>query len=453
MRQIHLLYHDLLRKMNPQKYLSLIGILKKNTPMARIFIGSTAALLIGAVSQALGFVVLAHYLGTVAFGHLMVITSVAALASTWCGFCPGEMLRRQISRDPSLFSAALGHGLVMIFATGVVLTIISILGLMLFVPAEFDPIDYLKILVLLVPSNIVLSSYLNLTEQVFLAHGDVLRANIVNSGFGIARAVTPVVACVFFGVSDLASWAVWHAGLYLVICLVHATATWRYGTPRWDPRWGLLKNQLSLGINISLSGFLIALRANVDVLVLQAVATPHLVGVYGVARRIVGTALIVPGSFDRLIYGKLAKAGKSGPLATLDLAKRYLVYSVGISAMTSASLFIIAPYVPWLFGSDFTGATGFVRILCWSVISTAIQFLAFDALNAADQHKFATIISGSTNVVGAAMVVWLGTAYGPLGIFASLYLSDMARGAALWLALTVLGRRQGQLKAPVSAAD
>ena len=417
---------------------------KKKLPAARAFVVSTAALLIGALSQAIGFLVLAHYLGAVAYGQLIVITSVAALAATWCGLCPGEMLRRQISRDPSQFLGALGHCLILISLTGTLLTVLSIVGLMVFSPMGLDRSQYFKVLLLIVPTNIILSSYLNLTEQVYLAHGDILRANLINSGLGVARAVTPVVACIAFGVSDLETWAYWHAGLYLLACVVQFLATWSYGTPKWTPRWSLIERELSLGASLSLSGFLISLRANVDLLVVQAVTTPHVVGVYGVARRIVGMAFIVPGSFDRLKYSKLARHGRYGPLATFHLARQYLSYSIGISAVTSASLFIAAPWIPLLFGEQYNDAAWFVRILCWSVISTGLQFLAYDALNAADQHRIATAVSGLANLAGAAMVVWLGIRYGPLGIFVSLYASDFLRGAALWLALMALARRQAE---------
>lgn len=425
------------------------GIVKKYMPMARLYVGSTGTLLFGAAAQAAGFVVLAHYLGTAQFGHLMVITSVANVAGTWCGFCPGETLRRQVSRDPSLYPPALGHGLILIFSSGIALSVISITGLMVFMPAVPDPMENLEILLLLVPSNLVLSSYVTFVDQIFLAHHAFARANILNSGFSLARAASPIIACVFFGVSSLRDWAVWYAGVYFGVCAICVAATWRYGTPRWC----VLKDDLVLGINLSISGFLIMLRGNIDVLILRAFATPQLVGVYGVARRIIATAFIVPGSFDRLVYGKLAIAGKNGPAASFDLAKRYLTFSVSISAATSVGLFIIAPYVPWLFGADFEAASGIVKILCWTVITTAFQFLAFDALNAADQHRSSAIVSGSTNVAGTAIIVLLASLYGATGIFVGLYVSDVIRGAALWLALDILSRRQARMLAKAEIAQ
>jgi O-antigen/teichoic acid export membrane protein len=416
----------------------LSNILEQRLPALRLFIGSTGSLLIGFAAQALSFLVLAHYLGTVQFGQLVVITPVSALAAVWSGFGFNELLRRQVSRDPNAFSAALGHNLIMIFSTGTVLIIIFVVGMTLFLPVAADPRHNLQILVLLGISNILLTPIINLTESVFLAHEDFTRANVVSSGLGMARALTAVIACLVFGVTSLRYWVIWYTATHIILCLVCAVIIRRVGVPKWR----ILRAELPLGISFSLSNFLVMLRSNLDILVLAAVATPHFVGVYGVARRIVAVGLVVPGAFDRLIYGRLTAAGMGGPVATLRLAKKYLIISVSISTATSISIFILAALVPRLVGAEYAEAVGIVHILCWTLISTAIQFLAFDSLNAAELHRIAAIISGTTNAAGAAMVVWLGSAYGMTGLFISLYLSDIIRGAAMWTALEWMSRRQ-----------
>jgi O-antigen/teichoic acid export membrane protein len=423
------------------KIASLVDFLRPKLPMLHQLVGSISSLLIGVVAQAVGFIFLARYLGTLHFGHLVTITAVTALANAWCGFGPGEVLRRVVSRDPSLYPQALGHTFLMIFTTGVTLTIAVLAGMMLFRPDAVDPYEYMQILLLLVPTNVILPSYINLVENIFLARGDFRRANLVNGGSGVARALAAVVACGVFGVVSLHSWAMWSAGVHIGISLFCLAATWRFGRPRWR----VLQKEVWLGGNLALSSFLIMLRHNVDILVLSAVTTPEFVGVYGAGRRLIGAALVVPGSFDRVIYSKLAVAGQDGPSASLKLAKKYLVYSIVISAATSVSLFLVSPLVILVFGAAFSAASDVIRILAWTVIPTAVQFLAFDALNAAEHHKISAAVSGIANVAGAAMVVGLGTVYGTFGIYVALYLSDITRGGGLWLALNQLGRRQDRV--------
>src|SRR2546430_3504084 len=96
----------------------ILDFLRPKLPMVRLLVGSIGSLGIGIVAQAVGFVILARFLGTAQFGHLVTITAITALANTWCGFGPGEVFRRVVSRDPSLYPEALGHTLLMILITG-----------------------------------------------------------------------------------------------------------------------------------------------------------------------------------------------------------------------------------------------------------------------------------------------------------------------------------------------
>src|ERR1700722_18598401 len=151
---------------------ALSNFLTPKLPMMRLLVSSTTSLMIGLVAQALGFVILARYLGTVQFGHLVTITAVTALANTWCGFGPGEVLRRVAGRDPSRYPDALGHTVLMITGTGLVLSVFVIAGMYYFTPAGVDPSEYLQILLFMVPSSVMLPSYVNLTEYIFLARND-----------------------------------------------------------------------------------------------------------------------------------------------------------------------------------------------------------------------------------------------------------------------------------------
>ncbi|WP_187437161.1 lipopolysaccharide biosynthesis protein [Bradyrhizobium rifense] len=407
--------------------------------MVRLVAGSIGSLAIGVLAQAAAFVILARSLGAAQFGELTTISAVTALANAWCGLGPGEALRRIASRDSGRYAEALGHTLLMILLTGAALTVLVVGGMFFAATADAGNLSiWLQILLLLVPTNVVFPSFFNLVENIFLARGDFRTANLVNSGTGVARALAALAACGYFGVTSLQVWALWWASIHVALGLTCVALIWRFGRPHW----GVLRREVWLGGSLALSSFLIMLRHSVDVLVLSAIASPDFVGVYGAGRRLIGAALVVPGAFDRVIYGKLAVAGRDGPLASLALAAKYLPYSVGISAATSICLFLIAPYMSFVFGQAFVAASDVVRVLAWTVIPTAIQFLAFDALNAAEHHRISTVVSGVTNTVGAAMVVLLGVIYGTSGIYAALYFSDFSRGGGLWGALNLAARRQ-----------
>lgn len=410
---------------------SIVVALKPRFPAILLYISSTSSLLVGVVAHSVGFIVLARFLGTEQYGYLATISAVTNLVCPLCGLGTSEAMRRRVGRDPSSYPSLLGHSLIVLGVTGLLLSATVSAGLTLFVKILSDPLANFSLMLLFVSCNVVLYTWIGLVEQIFLAHSQFKRANIVNAGFGVARAVTVVVACFGFGVNHLPAWAIWNAGLYVGMSAACAGAIWSFGPPRWR----LLVDELKLGTTMSGAGFLWALRQNVDILVLSSVEAPAVIGAYGVVRRIVSTASILGASFDRQIYAKLVIVGKTGPAATFRLAQKYAAYALGIAASASLGIFVLAPFLPWIFGKGFSGAIPMLRILCWSLLLGAVQNVAFDALNAADEHQ-ARFVSGTVaGVLGASLVAALTHMYGISGTFAAAYLADAIMTLVLWVTL------------------
>jgi O-antigen/teichoic acid export membrane protein len=405
-------------------------------PAVRLYARSTVMLTSGIFAQSVGFVVLARWLGSDQFGHLATITAVTNIGGAWCGLGVGEAIRRRVGREPSVYRAMLGHSLILLCVSGVVLTAILSAGMALLMRVAPSPLENFAAILLLVASNMVLFAWIGLTEQIHLAHHQFATANRVNASWGITRALAALVACLAFGIDSVLEWAAWNAGVSVLLSIACAVTLSRYGAPQWR----LLRDEVPLGATLSVSACTAVLRQNADLLALSAVAPPHLVGAYGVARRIISTAMVVGSSFDRLIYAKLAIAGMNGPSETLRLAKRYVLYGIALTGMTSVAVFLAAPFLPLLFGSDFTDAVWITRLLCWTLILTAIQFIAFDALNAAERHRIRLIVGTAVGIAGAALIVALSLAFGTTGTFLAVYLAEISTAAALWQTLTLISR-------------
>jgi O-antigen/teichoic acid export membrane protein len=162
---------------------------------------------------------------------------------------------------------------------------------------------------------------------------------------------------------------------------------------------------------------------------------------------VLGIALVTGASLDRLLFNKFAIAGKSGPIATLDLAKKWIVPAIGLTTVTSAAIFVFAPVLPLLFGDGFRDVVWIIKVLCWTLVLTAIQFIAFDAINAADLHRVRVVVTTVVGLAGAAAIVGLSQAFGIPGIFVAVYVAEISIAAALWATLKVLSDRQQRSKA------
>ena len=414
---------------------------RKKLPKVRLYIFSTGAQVTGLLAQFFAFVILARHLGTVQFGQLMVIAAVTNLAVQICGIGAGEAMIRRVAREPSIYSAVLGHNLILILGSGALLTLTVAVALNFFVEIDPDHVRNFIVLLIFAFSNIMLYRWISLTEYAFLGHQQFMRASTTNAGFAVWRSLATVVACVGFGVDQLGTWAVWYGLIHLAGTVACIAAVWTYGAPRWR----ILHEEIKLGIHLVTPSVLDALRQNVDLLALSGVETPATIGRYSAASRMVLTSLVTVNSFYLLLYPRLSVAGKGGVSTTFRLAVKYVVLATALGAATSAGLFVIAPYIALLFGKDFGNMALYIQVLCWLLILIAIKNAAFDALGAAEKHAIRATVYNISVVASVILIVGLTRIYGLPGTFAALFISHALIALALWITLFALSRRETKL--------
>jgi O-antigen/teichoic acid export membrane protein len=407
-------------------------------PVVRQYLGSAGSLTFVFGSQLVTFMFLARHLGDVQYGQLMAITATTQIAMSLCGLGADEPMVRRLVRDPSLYPILLGHNLILISASGLGLTVISIVGLYFTVPIPIQSHEHLMMISIFALSNIILFRCISLTEAIFIGRREYMWANAIVVTFAALRALTALVATLVFKVDTLQTWAFWHGASHLVGVLGCAMALRTLGAPRWH----VMRDEVKRGIHVIIPNFLNSLRQNVDLIVLSWVAAPGIVGNYGAASRIVQTSLMTVWSFNRIMYPRLVIAGAQGCAPTFKLASRYVLIAGGLGGLTSISLFLLSPYVAEIFGRGFIYMATYLKILCWVVFLSAVQSVAYDSLGAVEKHGLRALISNVSSVLGVGLVVGLTYTYGVNGTFVALFISQILSLAGVWIALFHLSRSE-----------
>jgi O-antigen/teichoic acid export membrane protein len=400
------------------------------------YLGSLLTLSVSFIGHSLGFVILARSLTSSEIGILAMLTAASSLGAVWCEFGVCEMARRRLGRDSNEYPDVLGHSLILIFGLGTAISLLLAPVAAAFLHTE-SYLSALFVAGLIVPSNVVLFVFIGFTEQVIIARGNLRRANLVNAGYGLARTAVTIIACIGFNISDLAEWAPWHFTFYLSVCLACWAGIWQYGRPRWT----ILRDELPRGATMSVWGFLQALRQNVDLLALSAVAPPALLGNYSVARRVLNAASMVGQALDRIVYSRLVVAGRDGVKMTTHLAKKYATYLIGPLLLTSVAVFVTAEVVPWVFGNKYGDAVHLVRVLSIVIVAWGLQNLAFDALNAAQQHTVRLLVSIGAACLGCSLIAGGAYLWQVPGVLVGVIAAEVVITGGLWLALIALARR------------
>ena len=394
-------------------------------------------------AQSVAFLIVARYLGKANYGQLTAINALTAACSSWVQFGTAELMRRRVALDVKQYGQILGHCLIILFVFGLIATFFISIAIASFLHFGSDWFADFVVIWLLAICTLLLYPWMVLVEQIFLAHDMFLRANVTNAGFGAWRAVVAAIGCISFGAHSLSDWAAWNFAAYAVASLAGAVAVAPFGRPILR----LLREEIPIGATFGVSGFLYNLRANIDILSLSAISPPEVVGSYGLARKLVGIAIVTSASLDRLIYSRLVQASQQGLRQALSVAIKFAGYALLITGVTAIGLYFLSPpFIPMLFGSAYKDATPLVQLLCGVIPVIALQNLAFDALNSANLHRVQVAISSVCVIVGASLLALLTHTYAIAGAISGVYIMELSVAVALWAGLGSLARLGRQSK-------
>jgi len=408
---------------------------------------SSASLASAGLSQLVTFAILARTLGPAEFGLFVQISAATAVAVQLCGLGASDCLLRGVSREPERYRSLLGHNLLLICLSGAVLVVGGVAAMSALAGLGAGPTVDVTTLALLFFGNVVLARLILLVETAFLGLGQAHAANRAVVGFAVARTATAALACLAFKVSTLSDWALWQCGGNLLYALV--AAAWL--SPLGRPRLAILREELGAGLLFCSQFVGRAVRSNVDLLVLGLFTSIETVGSYGVARRIMDASYLAIDALNRLLYPRLARESRDGLHLALPTAKRALAAALALGVTTALILFMLAPWLPALFGRAYHDLPFLVRCLCGSVVLVGAWAAAIDLLGASGRQDARTWILNGANLLGSAVIAvatWLAP---PLGTIVALYAIDGAIVVAAWLVLLRLVRRSRQVAGPARA--
>jgi O-antigen/teichoic acid export membrane protein len=399
--------------------------------MTALYFMSVTSLTLATAAQFATFVLLARYLGAHQFGLLTTVLAITNLAVPFCGLGAHEVVLRRVARNPKDYPAILGHALLLTLSTGVVLSLVfAAIMYGLFRSQNHENIGFVVAL-LFAFSNILMQTLVMLAEGVFIARLQFGLANFVNVCWAVSKLAVAFVACILFSVGDIQAWALWHGGVHFLFGVACLILVLKIGRPAWK----IIPREFWLGLHGTTPDATTAFRQNIDVLVLGLVAPPAAVGAYALCKRILEASLVTIKSLTRLIYPKLASAMQESADAVLRLTLKYLKAIVLIACANAFCLFLAAPLLPTVFGKDFGAAVGILQALCWVSIWTGLQWAAFDALGACEQHRLRAMVCNAGSLMGG-VAIGLGVYFfGVNGAVAAIVTAEGLIAVSLWLAL------------------
>lgn len=420
-----------------------VSKLRQYIPALVSYLASSGSLFAASVAQLLTFAILARSLGAYEFGMFITIMAVTSIAVHLCGLGGSESLVRRVAQNRDMYPVMLGHNLILITITSLPLLLLGVIILPLWIKLSPDLLTDRIILLVFLIANVPVMRLILLVEQIYIARSDFKAANISVVGFALARTAAAILACLVFNVTDVVNWAIWQLVCHLLVAVLY----WYLLRTLGKPVFRLVREEIKLGLFFATPFIFRAIRQNIDLLLLGMLLSPTIIGSYGVARRIIDSSYMNIEAMNRLLYPRFAKLTTNGIDHAWPMAKKTTLIAILLGAITSLSVFIVAPYLPILFGQEYTSLVYFCQILCWTTILVAIWSIAVEVLGASGNHAYRASILNVGNIVGAPLLAFATWLIPPQGTFISIYLIELSIAVASWWVLYYLVKKSRQRRA------
>jgi O-antigen/teichoic acid export membrane protein len=156
----------------------------------------------------------------------------------------------------------------------------------------------------------------------------------------------------------------------------------------------------------------------IDKAILARLSTLEATGVYAASHRLIDMAFVPVQSLLLAGRAKFFEHGAHGIRGSIGLARRVAPLSLAYGLGVGVLLFVSAPLVPHLFGSDYTSAVSVIRWLSVIPLLKTLHSLAGNALTGAGYQRvrtYALIMAASTNVFANLWLIprysWRGAAW------------------------------------------
>jgi O-antigen/teichoic acid export membrane protein len=408
--------------------------LNARSPVSRWF-SSLATITVNAAMQAVGLLIFARTLGPSEYAVIVATTAVALVAAEFVGFGAGDLLIREVSRNPEAHHSAFGRALRLV---GISVVPVALLGA---IAAQFwFSINATFLVVLaLVASEIIASRIVFMTEQIAIAHHETRAANANRIFATVVRFSVVCIAVLVAGITTATEWAIFAIVSTAVSaggCLFLSVR--RFGAPDLNAPFGA---EFHVGVLFSLMQIVRAFQFSIDKFAVGWIGTSATVGTFGVASRIAQLGMLPATAVTRITYPIFFAKGSEGLPAALRFAWRVAPAVVGIGFVASIGVVCIAYALPYLFGPGFELAKPYVLLMAFLPVLAGLQNLAGDTLTGAD-FQFQRLIAGLIGLLLLLAAVVTGSmTYGVLGAVSGYMVGQVAFTVVSWFTVIKLRRR------------
>lgn len=340
-------------------------------------------------------VLVARVLGVEGYGLFSGIIAIAASLSPLVGLGFGTILVKEVSRVPDRFPVYWAKTL-----RATALSIPAMLTVMFLLAYALLPPDGLwPVVILVAMAELVAVPFMVAGSLAYQAHEQLGRTVFNHIQMNLARFVAIAILAAA-GRNNLLEFAwVYFGATSLAALLSLAQVRRAFGPPTWQH--SSIAGQAKEGMSFSLSVLANSTHGEIDKTLLLRLSSADIAGAYSIANRVVSAASIPLVTYVLAVAPRLFRSGEFGINTSARVALQLLLPVLIYGALAGGGVFVIAPWLPHIFGNDFMLSASIIKALAVLPLLTGISLMLLAVLSSSNaQHVrvWLEIISLGVNV-------------------------------------------------------
>jgi O-antigen/teichoic acid export membrane protein len=355
-----------------------------------------------------------------------------------------SLLIKNVARDRLVFSKYWGNALFLNVASGSLLVLLVLLVARLLLPAHISSLLILCVAL----GDLIFTRLLDNSASAFQAFDSLHVTAQLYLFAGVARLLGAIALHLLVPRPTATAWAV----LYLIAAAVSGLlgvvlVCRRLGRPHLALH--LFRREALEGVFFSCGQSTETIYNDIDKTMLTALSDLESAGIYAAAYRIIDVTFVPVNSFLWASYSHFFIKGAAGIESSLAYAKRLLSRAGIYSIAASLGLFLLAPLVPRIIGSQYLHTVEAMRWLAAiPILRMFHRFLAY-ALAGAGYQGARTAAQGGAALLNVFLNLWLIPAYSWRGAAWSSLACDGLLAGSLFLIASFIRRQHSKaLPAP-----
>jgi O-antigen/teichoic acid export membrane protein len=376
----------------------------------------------------------ARYLGADGFGILSLALSITGIFAMFIDMGLSTFMVREVSRDKSTANKYIPNVTLM----RIILSIVTVIIIILMVNVINYP-EIVKIVIYILTVSIIINAISGVFSYVFQANEKMeflLISNLILSGsmllgtlIGVFNQLELLYFAYLYIISNL-----------LVFIFITLSYLWKFKRPNINIDWSIWKPTLKEAWPFGVAAMSGLLYTYIDSILLSIFQSNTVVGWYSAAYRLMLVVLLIPNTFNTVIFPVMSPLFKSSTESLKLINERYFKYMIIIGVpLGFSTTFLAEKIILLVYGAGYTNSIISLQILIWTMVFTFVGASFVQVLQSINKQLIITKIAAVCVIINIILNLILIPSFSFIGASVATVLTEIVLVSYTIYATTRLG--------------